>query len=267
MSNKRVKLNKHHIDEVKNKLGWTNRNLCELWNIEYESHISRWINKGGISIDLVKILAQRVGCDYKYLLSYDCGGDDFFNEEERNKIITDNKICDYNKTIEYLKTLGIDIELNAYLICSSAFIVAYYDEWKERLDGSNHIEDKIEKLNADNTHLSHCFKLDSDLSWWDYRWIDDDSSVSYEIETQYSVEEIRNTATKDSKRSSDYEFPYDGYEIHIMYEVLINNEIVNVVPVGKMSDFLWSLDNLCKSSVYSLLTTSTFSNEIFKWSS
>ena len=160
------------------------------------------------------------------------------------------------------------------MICSPSFIVAYYDEWKDRIDKSNNLEDKISHMSADNTHMSCCIKLSSNLSWWDYRWLHiDDSSPHYETITQYDMDIIRSAITKESAQSFDYEFLYDDYEIHIMYEVSIgedgkmnDKEVVNIVPVAKMNDFLLSLDKLCKTAASSFLSSSVFSNDIFKWS-
>ena len=264
-----VVFSKERVYALKKEKGLTNRDIgimagygtrkgCEGLNVDKE--IDKIMSKKPHQMPLYRLkrLADGLGCRVNYLRELDNDK----TPEEYNKSLLQGNIDKYSRTIDYLNSIGIKIELNPYMLTSPASIVSHFDELKCLFYDEKEVREAVKGLDPNGSYLTCLYRLKSGLSFVDKVELED--NLQGEVVTiNINLDNVISNQTK--RKVSPYEGVYMDFEdfyLQLLYEIKIDNKIINRVPISKMNDFLITLDNVCKTATASLLATDTFSNPL-----
>lgn len=258
MSEEKVNINKERYKEVKEELSkrigkeFTQNDLADLWGYSFGSQCSKFITgKEDVTLDRAQALADLVGWRLKYIT----GEDNYKTMKDLNEAYHQGQIANYSQAIDYLKSLGIDICINPYLVCKHGYMMSTFEEkWKDRLQNASTVFDSFQHFKAEENEKECLFQLKSDISWFDYHKIVDNNGIEYEAITHIDLDKVRKNATKDHKDTVNSSYLYSDFNIVFLYDIEIGKTKISHVPQSKMIDFFITMDNLCKTAASGFLS-------------
>ena len=266
-----VAFSKERVYALKKEKGLTNRDIgimagygtrkgCDGLNVGKQ--IDRLMNeKKPPQMPLYKLkkLADGLGCRVNYLRELD---NDKTPEEHKKSLLQGN-IDNYSKTIEYLNSIGVKIELYPYMLTYPEWIVSHFYELKTLFYDENEVSEEIKGLDPNGTCLTCLYRLKSGLSFVDKVELEGDPQGEV-ITINVNIDDVIKSQTKAHVAPHEGVYmDFENFYLQLLYEIKIDDKVVNRVPISKMNDFLITLDKVCKTATHSLLSTDTFSDNLY----
>lgn len=242
-----VTLNAARITEIKKTLTgtgknkkYTNTDLARDLGYEHPKTISQFLHGKPIIKEYVEKFANETA---HVRLEYLTGKDAYKSNEELLAALNERKLFEYKSTIDYLKSIGINVEPGYYLICSIEEYERNIEKWKCRITemcgsvGSGAHTKKLCKISEG--YLTYDFAADKPKHL--------DTVIIKELQSEYD--------------DSIYGCWSPNAQIHLLYKVSIPGKAAAFIPIHKMQQFFSFFDETNKSICRNMLSKDLFHDD------